>query len=64
MERRFQLRKEELMADCHVSPTVFRDILPRLEKFAEPFVECLRRPEQQEHAHSYLQGLLSDVTEG
>ena len=61
MERRFELRKEELMADCHVSPTVFRDILPRLEKFAEPFVECLRRPEQQEHAHTYFQGLLSDV---
>ena len=61
MERRFEFRKEELMADCHVSPTVFRDIVPRLEKFAEPFVECLRRPEQQEHAHTYFQGLLSDV---
>ena len=61
MERRFELRKEELMADCQVSPAVFRGIMQRLEEFAEPFVECLRRPEQRQHAQTYFQGLLSDL---
>lgn len=61
MERRFELRKEELMADCQVSPAVFRGMMERLEKFAEPFVACLRRPEQRQHARTYFQGLLSDV---
>jgi len=61
MERRFELRKEELMADCEVRPAVFAGMMSRLERFAEPFAERLRRPEQREHAQTYLQGLLSDV---
>lgn len=61
MERRFELRKEELLAGCQVSPTAFRGILERLEQFAEPFCACLGRPEQRQHAQTYLQGLLSDV---
>ena len=28
------------MADCQVSPAVFRGVMERLEKFAEQFVEC------------------------
>ncbi len=61
MERRFELRKGELMADCEVHPAVFAGMMSRLERFAEPFAERLRRPEQREHAQTYLQGLLSDV---
>jgi hypothetical protein len=36
-------------------------MMSRLERFAEPFVERLRRPEQKKHAHTYVWGLLSDV---
>ena len=61
MERRFELRKEELMADCEVHPAVFAGMMSRLERFAEPFAERLRRPEQREHAQTYVWGLLSDV---
>lgn len=61
MERRFELRKEELMADCEVHPAVFAGMMSRLERFTEPFAERLRRPEQKEHAQTYLRGLLSDV---
>jgi SRSO17 transposase len=61
MDRRFELRKAEMLTDCEVSPAVFRGVLARLEVFAKPFVTCLRRPEQRKHAHTYLGGLLSDV---
>jgi SRSO17 transposase len=61
MDRRFEVRKAEMLADCEVVPAVFRGVLTRLEAFAEPFVACLRRPEQRKHAHTYLGGLLSDV---
>jgi SRSO17 transposase len=40
---------------------VFAGMMSRLERFAEPFAERLRRPEQKEHAQTYLRGLLSDV---
>jgi SRSO17 transposase len=61
MERRFELRKEELMADCEVHPAVFAGMVSRLERFAEPFADRLRRPEQRKHAQTYVRGLLSDV---
>ena len=43
MERRFELRKEKMLAECEVAPQVFRGALERLIKFAEPFVELLRQ---------------------
>ena len=58
MERRFELRKEELLADCQVHPAVFAGMMERLDQFAEPFAARLRRPEQREHARMYLQGLV------
>jgi SRSO17 transposase len=61
MERRFELRKAELLADCQVHPAVFAGMMERLDEFAEPFVARLRRPEQRVHTRMYLQGLLSDV---
>jgi SRSO17 transposase len=61
MERRFELRKGELLADCQVHPAVFAGMMERLDQFAEPFVARLRRPEQRAHTRRYLQGLLSDV---
>ena len=61
MERRFAARMQEALEDAVVDPRVFRDVQPRLEKFLEPFVACLREAEQQEHARSYVTGLLSDL---
>ena len=61
MERRFELRKQELLADCQVSSRTFVGIQERLEKFAEPFVASLPSPESQQHGRTYVAGLLSDV---
>ena len=61
MERRFEARRQELVADAVVDPAVFRDALPRLERFVEPFVACLSEPEQQKHVHEYVAGLISDL---
>jgi SRSO17 transposase len=61
MERRFELRKEELLAGCRVGPEVFLGIQERLEQFAEPFLATLPSVESQAHGRTYLSGLLSDV---
>jgi len=61
MDRRFEVRRAEMLADCEVSPAVFQGITTRLEEFARPFVACLHRPEQRRHTHNYLRGLLSDL---
>jgi len=44
MERRFQLRKEAMFAECKVAPQVFRGAVKRLAKFVEPFAELLTQP--------------------
>jgi SRSO17 transposase len=61
MEPRFQQRKDQLLADCQVPPAAFRGAVRRLETFALPFVASLPSPESQQHARTYLSGLLSDV---
>lgn len=61
MERRFELRKEELLASCQVSPETFAGMRRRLEDFAEPFVASMPSPESQQHGRTYLSGLLSDL---
>lgn len=61
MEARYEERKRELLDECHVAPQVFERVMPRLEKFMEPFVNCLVRREQREHAGMFVEGLLSDL---
>ena len=61
MEPRFQRRKEQLLADCQVPPTLFRGTMSRLESFAQPFAAALPSSESRRHTHTYLAGLLSDV---
>ena len=36
-------------------------VMPRLERFMEPFVDRLIRREQIEHAGMFVRGLLSDL---
>lgn len=61
MERRFLVRKQEMLAECEVSSRVFTGIVERLGKFVEPFAAALLRPEQRTHALTYMRGLLSDL---
>jgi SRSO17 transposase len=61
VERRFQVRLEELLDDATVPPGLFRGTLRRLESFLHPFVSSLQRSEQRDNARCYVQGLLSDL---
>jgi SRSO17 transposase len=61
MERRFELRKEAMLAECEVAPQVFGGALERLAKFVEPFAELLIQPAQRQHMAEYLSGLVSDL---
>ena len=61
MERRFELRKEAMRAECEVAPQVFRGAVERLAKFVEPFTELLRQPAQWQHVVEYTSGLISDL---
>ena len=61
MEVDFGERREQLLDECTVAPQVFDRVMPRLERFMEPFVESLVRREQVEHAHTFVGGLLSDL---
>jgi SRSO17 transposase len=61
MERRFEFRREQLLAGCQVSAEAFAGIMRRLEAFAEPFVASLPSCESQAHGRTYVAGLLSDL---
>jgi SRSO17 transposase len=61
MDRRFEVRKQEMLAECEVSPQVFRGARERMEKFVQPFANLLRRSAQREHAADYVAGLVSDL---
>jgi SRSO17 transposase len=61
MERCFAARRDQLLADAEVDPRLLRGVLPRLERFLDPFVERLQRSEQGQHARHYVAGLLSSL---
>lgn len=61
MERRFEVRKRELLAECQVNPKVFDGMMNRLRRFIEPFTATLCRCEQEKNARMYVAGLLSDL---
>ncbi len=61
MERRFEVRKRNILQEAEIQPEVSEGMLKRLEHFAQPFVASLGRPEPRENARIYLCGLLSDL---
>jgi len=61
MERRFELRKQEVLAECDLDPRVLNRMLPRLGEFLVPFAEHLAEPAQREHVRTYIEGLVSDL---
>jgi len=62
MERRFAARRDQLLADAEVDPRILRRVLPRLDRFLDPFVALLQRSEQGQHGRHYVAGLLSNFT--
>jgi SRSO17 transposase len=60
MEQRFRVRLEQLLDEAEVGPAVLRGMLPRLERFLEPFVAPLTNA-QATHARRYVAGLVSDL---
>ena len=61
MERRFEVRKREILKEAQVKPQVSKGMLNRLEKFTEPFAARVGRAERKEHTRVYIAGLLSDL---
>jgi SRSO17 transposase len=61
MERRYQVRLQELLDDAVVVPEQLQGMLARLEQFVEPFAACLVRSKQRMLARQYVAGLASQV---
>lgn len=61
MDRRFDTRLRDMLAQAQVSPELIDGLLSRLETFVHPFTASLREPEQQRHTVEYLTGLLSTL---
>jgi SRSO17 transposase len=61
MERRFEVRLEELLDDAVLDARIPNGMLDRLERFVKPFAAIMESPEQQRHLWEYLGGLFSDV---
>ena len=61
MKARYEARKHALLDECTVAAEIFDEVMPRLARFMEPFVESFVRTEQVTHAGTFVQGLLSDL---
>jgi len=61
MERRYQVRLQELLEDAVVDPEQCHGMLSRLSQFVEPFAACLVRSKQRMLARQYVAGLASQM---
>lgn len=61
MERRYELRLEQMLAQAEVPPELMQGLMKRLDAFAGPFAKSLAEPEQQRHTAEYMAGLLSKL---
>jgi SRSO17 transposase len=61
MERRYELRLEQMLAQAEVSPELMQGLLNRLDAFVEPFAVSLDKPERRRHIREYMTGLLSKL---
>ncbi|MGZ5950475.1 MAG: transposase, partial [Isosphaeraceae bacterium] len=61
MDRRFDTRLREMLAQAQVPPGLTEGLLSRLESFVDPFTASLAEPEQRRHTVEYLTGLLSKL---
>jgi SRSO17 transposase len=61
MERRFEVRRAELLEGARIDRKVYEGVLERLPGFLEPYMDVLVRSEQRGHMRRYLEGLMSDL---
>ena len=61
MERRFDIRLEELLDDAVLDSRIPEGMLDRLEGFVKPFAAIMEGLERQRHLWEYVAGLFSDV---
>lgn len=61
MERRFEIRKREILQETDIKPQVADGMLKRLTQFAQPFIVSFGRHEPKDNAQIYMCGLLSDL---
>ena len=61
MDRRFEARLSQMLAQAQVSSHMVDDLLKRLDVFIQPFAATLSEPEQRRHATEYVTGLLSKL---
>ena len=61
MQRRFEVHKQKMLAQCEVAPQIFDNMVKRLDQFARRYVHGFCRQEQRMHAELYLGGLVSDL---
>jgi len=61
MDRRFAARRDQLLADAEIDPRILHGVLPRLERFLDPFVALLQRRQPGQHARHYVAGLVSNL---
>jgi len=61
MEARYTFRKTQLLDECQVAPEIFEQVIPRVYTFMEPFVTIFHGQVDDQHAKTYVCGLLSDV---
>lgn len=59
MDRRFEGRLKEMLAQAEVAPQWIEGFLARLEAFVQPFSASLAESAQKRHTQEYLIGLLS-----
>jgi hypothetical protein len=61
MEARYAFRKSQLLDECQVAPEIFEQVIPRLSTFMKPFVSIFQGQAADQHAKTYVCGLLSNV---
>ena len=61
MEARYALRKSQLLDECQVAPEIFEQVIPRLSTFMKPFISIFQGQAADQHAKTYVCGLLSNV---
>jgi len=64
MEARYALRKSQWLDECQVTPEMFEQVIPRLSTFMKPFVSIFQGQAADQHAKTYVCGLLSNVKRG
>jgi SRSO17 transposase len=61
MDRRFDLRLKQMLAQAEVSPHLIDGLLNRLDTFILPFSASLHGSEHHRHSREYITGLLSKL---